>query len=102
MFVLEVSSILVWGSIVKMRWSASGVEMMITDLKNGLFAHLPLHYLMNTRDESILHILFAKNAMGEALCDVNKGLGRNKRSLNGNRCILPGCQSGCVLSLELL
>ena len=39
--------------------------MMITDLENGLFAHLPLRELMNTRDESIRHILFAKNAMGE-------------------------------------
>jgi hypothetical protein len=39
-FVLEVSSIVVWGGIVKMRWSASGVDMMISDLKNGLFAHI--------------------------------------------------------------
>jgi hypothetical protein len=43
--------------------------MMITDLKNGLFAHLPLHYLMNTRDESILQIPFAKKAMGPVLLD---------------------------------
>jgi hypothetical protein len=43
--------------------------MMMTDLKNGLFAHLPLHLLMNTRDESILQILFAKKAMGSVLPD---------------------------------
>src|SRR6266852_304797 len=42
-FVLEVSSILVWCCIIKMRWPASGDVMMITDLKNGLLAHLPLH-----------------------------------------------------------
>ncbi len=29
--------------------------MMITDLKNGLLAHLLLHELMNTRDESIIN-----------------------------------------------
>ena len=41
--------------------------MMITDLKNGLFAHLPLHELMNTRDESMLQIHFAKKAIGSFL-----------------------------------
>ncbi len=57
----------VWGCIVKMRWSASGVMMMITDLKNGLLAHLLLHELMNTRDESLLQILFAKRTIGSVL-----------------------------------
>jgi len=67
MFVLEIPSILVWGCIVKMRWFASGVMMMITDLKNGLLAHLLLHELINTQDESLLQILFAKRTVGSVL-----------------------------------
>ena len=40
--------------------------MMISDRKKWLVrSHLSLHELMNTRDESILQILFAKNAIGE-------------------------------------
>jgi len=43
--------------------------MMITDLKNELFAHSPLHELMNARAESILQIPFTQKAMDSALLD---------------------------------